>query len=131
MKYHARQYALSLIQACEGHDKKTCELIMTRWFDLLSERRQLNLLVEILIELENYYKQGKIEALVESARPLTHELRLWIKEYLKTQTDAKEVLIREKVTSNLLAGLVLRYQDKELNLSLQGVLKQLSDKIAE
>jgi F-type H+-transporting ATPase subunit delta len=69
--------------------------------------------------------KGIQKAFVTTAFPLTEELRLKVIETIKQISDKKEVELEEIVDANIIGGFVLRVDDRQLDESLSGKLKQL------
>jgi ATP synthase F1 delta subunit len=78
------------------------------------------------IEQELYEQAGQLTVHVTSARSLTDSTRQSLKKMLKDQTDAKQVVLTEKVDPGLLGGLIARSAHAELDASVRTKLNQLA-----
>lgn len=75
---------------------------------------------------ELFKQQGVLLARIDSARPLTDNVRAAVTRLLKEQTDAKSVTLTESVDPALLGGLIARTPDAQLDVSVRTKLKQLA-----
>jgi F0F1-type ATP synthase delta subunit len=81
-------------------------------------------------ELESYYHAGSLDVVVESAGPLSKAVKAWAQDYVASRSEAKVIKIREKINPDLLSGIVIKYGDKKIDLSLNQVLINLKESIA-
>ena len=129
MKYDAKRYAQALLDLSAGKTKNELAGVMENWFNLISERRQNSLLPQISQELEVLFNIDQVTVTVESARALDKKTKDWLVDYLTTIITDKKIIITEKLNPDLLSGYLIKYQDKELNLSLNGILNDLRSQI--
>ncbi|HKX24410.1 MAG TPA: F0F1 ATP synthase subunit delta [Candidatus Saccharimonadales bacterium] len=81
------------------------------------------LLLDIAHELA--VTEGHLYAEVSSAHPLDDAARAELKKYLVSATGAKAIELNEQVDADLLAGLVVRTADQELDTSARTKLDKL------
>ncbi len=129
MKYDAKRYAQALLDLSAGKTKNELAGVMENWFNLISERRQDSLLPQISQELEALFDIDQVTVTVESAKVLDKKTKDWLADYLTTIITDKKIIITEKLNPGLLSGYLIKYQDKELNLSLNGILNDLRSQI--
>ena len=129
MKYDAKRYAQALLDLSAGKTKNELAGVMENWFNLISERRQDSLLPQISQELEALFDIDQVAVTVESAKALDKKTKDWLADYLTTIITDKKIIITEKLNPDLLSGYLIKYQDKELNLSLNGILNDLRSQI--
>lgn len=93
----------------------------------LLEERMHNQAEEIILDIAKEYQnqQGIIEAEVTSAFKLSDEIKKLLNQEIKSKTGAKKVILHEQVDPSLLAGVVLRAPDMELDLTLKSKLEEL------
>lgn len=129
MKYDAKRYAQALLDLSAGKTKNELAGVMENWFNLISERRQDSLLPQISQELEALFDIDQVTVTVESVKALDKKTKDWLADYLTTIITDKKIIITEKLNPGLLSGYLIKYQDKELNLSLNGILNDLRSQI--
>jgi F-type H+-transporting ATPase subunit delta len=103
-----------------------------RFFELLVERRRVNILADVaevfgalLAEAE-----GRVHATVVSAGPLSPMQLAPIKRMLETRTG-KRVELQSETDAALLAGVVVRMGDVEMDLSLRSNLARLQERLSK
>ena len=129
MKYDAKRYAQALLELSADKTKAELTGVMEKWFNLIDERRQNSLLAQISKELEILLNSDQVTVTVESAKALDQKAKDWLTKYLSTIITDKKIIITEKLNPGLLSGYLIKYQDKELNLSLNGILNDLRSQI--
>lgn len=130
MKYDAKRYAQALVESCQGKTESEMTVLVNAWLDLIIKQGQKSLLPLITKEVEMLYRADEVDVLIESAKPLDTETRNWLTQYLSTIITGKKLVFQEQANPELLTGYLIKYQDKELNLSLKGILNDLRDQIA-
>lgn len=131
MKYDAKRYAQALLEASQDKTKAELVGVMENWFNLINERRQNSLLAQISKELETLLNSDEVTVTVESAKSLDQKAKDWLTKYLSTIITDKKIIITEKLNPGLLSGYLIKYQDKELNLSLSRILNNLKEQISQ
>ncbi len=131
MKYDAKRYAQALLEASQDKTKTELVGVMENWFNLINERRQNSLLPQISKELETLLNSDEVTVTVESAKSLDQKAKDWIIKHLATIITDKKIIISETINPTLLSGYLIKYQDKELNLSLSGILNNLKEQISQ
>lgn len=129
MKYDAKRYAQALLDLSADKSKSEVTAVLENWFGLISERRQNSLLPAISKELEALFNQDQITVTVESAKALDKKTKDWLSEHLAKIITDKKIIISEIINPTLLSGYLIKYQDKELNLSLNRILNDLRSQI--
>lgn len=106
-------------------DKKVNELTL-RFFEIISRKNRENILPDIAEAFHNQYneRKGIVIAQVVTAFPLDEKLRDQFKQVVKSHFN-KEVELKEKVDDSLIGGYVLTIEDKQIDETLNGKLKQL------
>lgn len=82
----------------------------------------------VLLDIAREYatQQGHLYADVSSAFPLDASARTELQQYLKQQTGATSVELNESIDQALLAGVVVRTSDEELDTSAATKLNRLT-----
>ena len=75
--------------------------------------------------------KGIVTAEVSSAIALTAESRAEIVALVKKELGANEVMIKEKVNSNLIGGFILKVGDKQFDASIASGLNKLKNEFAQ
>jgi|GEM_PF-2031558 F0F1-type ATP synthase delta subunit len=129
MKYSAKQYSQAIFELSQTKSMTELPKLIDDWLALISSQGQVSLLPQITTELDKIFNAQQLQVTVTSARPLSDQSKHWLIEYLQVIAPDKQVVIIEKTDPEILAGCLIRYQDQELNLSLQGVLTDLHEQI--
>ena len=100
------------------------------FLDLLLRHRQLSLLDEIRrifldLRQESF---GVLKALVETARPMSHESRARLKEALSTATG-RDVMLVEQLRPELIGGVRIHVGDRIVDGSLAGRLAKIKEHV--
>ena len=82
----------------------------------------------VLLDIAREYtlQQGHLYADVSSAFPLGASAKAELQAYLKQQTGAKSVELNEAIDARLLAGVIVRTSDEELDTSAATKLNRLT-----
>ncbi len=75
--------------------------------------------------------KGIVTAEVSSATPLTEASRTEIIAIVKKETNANEVVIKEKVNADLIGGFILKVGDKQFDASIANGLNKLKKEFAQ
>lgn len=131
MKVSANQYAQALwaaLNECRTDDQRRA--VADRFAAEIKERNDLKLRPEIEKDFRriDFLADGEIEALVESARPLSKSDLERLKEGLKKETDLK-IVWRETINPKVVAGAKVYVGDDIYDYSLADGLKQLREAI--
>ncbi len=132
MKISVQQYAKSLFDSVTDKSEKELKLVLKNFVVLLGRNRELNKakeIINIFTELWNK-SHGEITAELVSARELGPTARELVVNYLKERTNAKKVILEEKINKKLIGGFVLRYDNKVVDASVKTSLEELRNKIS-
>ncbi|MCB9802436.1 ATP synthase F1 subunit delta [Candidatus Nomurabacteria bacterium] len=123
--------AQSIYQAIEEAKGKKTEQVVDNFLVYLREHHLLNLLPLILAELKNIRNQelGIVSVKVKSAHDLSKETMKDLEKFIFKRLDKKVELEIEEEKS-LLGGVVLSFQDKQIDLSLKNRLNHLFKKLS-
>jgi len=106
------------------------EKVVTSFIIYLEKHSLLTLIPNILEELENIHLEEKdiIKTEILSSEELNKEELDNISRLLKNKLN-KDINIKTKQDKNLLGGLVIKYKDKIIDLSLKKQLKNLNKQL--
>lgn len=134
-KLKASHYAKALYEALkESKEEKERKKIFKNFLKLLQLNNDLRLAENILEEFKKilFSQEGILEIEIITRYPLEKKEKDKIKTKLKktfTLKGFKDIKLLEKVDSNLLGGMVLRYNDVLIDASLKKILKDLRKKL--
>ncbi len=133
MKITPKQYAQGLYDLLDDQKQLEIKKIIVNFVEFLAQKRDLNKIKNIILELEKIFQdnQGEKEVTIISARPLNTAAKKYLKEYLIKKSQSNSIIIKEKIDSKIIGGFIARYEDKVIDGSLQYNLslfrKQLSN----
>ena len=132
MKASAEQYARVLLETLEGKSEKEAKKIIADFVVVLGKNRELNQEKEIIEFFQNIWdkEHGELPAELLSARSLDKTSKDSVVDYIKDKTEAKKVILEEKINKDIIGGFILRYNGKIIDGSLRNSLNQLKLKIS-
>jgi len=100
-------------------------------FILIKDKRlnYLNKIIEDTIK-KRKEKENLLEAIIESVVPLESMQENMIKQMLAEKTN-KQILIKNLINADLIAGLRIKLEDVVIDNSVQGKIERLRNKISE
>ncbi|EKB48413.1 ATP synthase F1 subunit delta [Cecembia lonarensis] len=112
---------------------KTGNAITLSFFEIITRKNRANVLVSTAREFKKLYNlhMGIQEAEVITTLPLTDDLRKRFEEIVKEISGLNKVVLIEKIDKDLIGGFVLKVNDKLLDDSLSGKLRNLRLKFAQ
>lgn len=126
-----RAYAQALYEAVEDKKKPEIKILVDNFLKLLQEKNQLSQISEIVAEIETIDNKAhhRIQAEVISALHLDEGTINKLEKFIHERTGAREVIWEKKIDKNILGGVILKFQDTVLDISLAGILETLADEI--
>jgi F-type H+-transporting ATPase subunit delta len=105
--------------------------VVKTFLALVSENNRANHLDGVAIKYKQLYQelQGKQEAEVTTAVPLTPALEKVVMEKIKTLTDKKIELV-SRVDQDIIGGFILRLGDQQFDASVANQLQSLEHKLS-
>ncbi len=131
MKIKAKQYATSLFESIKDKNETKAKEIIENFANILINNNDISKLGEII----KYFKalSNKEESIIEaeliSAKKIDSKMVGELEKFIIKQTESKKIVMRESEDSNLLGGVILRYGDKSLDLSLRNKLNKFKKQI--
>lgn len=131
MKITAKQYAIVLLECLEGKDEKNVKETLKKFAEVLRANNNLSLLGGIIRFFNEAWdkKNNTVEAEIVTARKISKEAIVELEKFIKARAGSDKVKMSEKINSSLLGGVVLRYGNKSLDLSLKNKLVELKRQI--
>ena len=139
----SREFRLLLRNPIVKHDKKLAILkaifggkvsdVTMRLLTIVTEHNRESALEWIATEFRMQYNimQGRQEATVTSAAPLTAISRHEMMQLVRRQTGLQDVELTEKVDAELIGGFVLRVGDRQIDDSVRTNLRKLRTSLTE
>lgn len=122
-----KQYAESLYQCLEGISNKEINIIIENFVKVLkknNDTNKLNRIIEQFCIIWNK-KEGIVDAEIISAKKLDNEIIKSLNYYIFKLSGAKKVFVNQKVDKNILGGVIIKYEDKIFDGSLETKLVEL------
>lgn len=106
------------------------EKTFINFIKVLIEKGRENAIVDAFKEFKDLYlnKNNKVVARVYTAVPLNDEQKEKVKEIVKKTTN-KVAIIEEEIDKDLIMGLKILVEGKEIDLSLSGSFKRLEENL--
>jgi|WetSurMetagenome_2_1015567.scaffolds.fasta_scaffold00819_12 F-type H+-transporting ATPase subunit delta len=127
MKITAKQYATVLLESLEGRDEKQTGEVLKKFAEVLLSNNHLSLFPGIIRFFKEAWdkKHGTAEAEIVTARKISQLAIAELEKFIKARAGSNEVELKEKIDPSLLGGVVLRYGNKSLDLSLKNKLSEI------
>jgi ATP synthase F1 delta subunit len=131
MKINAKQYAVVLLDSLDGKNEKEAGEIIKKFAEVLRANNHLSLLGGIIRFFNEAWdkKNNTVEAEIVTARKIGTHAIAELEKFIKARARSEDVELTEKIDSSLLGGVVLRYGNKSLDLSLKNKLAELKRQI--
>jgi len=131
MKITAKQYATVLLESLEDKNEKQAGEIIKKFADVLRANNHLSLLGGIIRFFNEAWdkKNNTVEAEIVTARVISKQAIAELEKFIKSRAGSDKVEMSEKIDPSLLGGVVLRYGNKSLDLSLKTKLADLKRQI--
>lgn len=127
MKITSTQYAKSLYETTVGKTQPEIDGVVANFIKLLQKSRKIKLADKIIAKFSEIWNKenGIVEAEVATARKLESSQAHKVKSFLKEKYQAKEVVINNKIDSNIKGGIVIKVRDEILDGSVARQLREL------
>jgi F-type H+-transporting ATPase subunit delta len=131
MKITAKQYATVLLESLEDKNEAQISEVIKKFADVLRANNHLSLLGGIIRFFNEAWdkKNNTAEAEIVTARKISKEAIAELEKFIKARAGSDKVEMSEKIDPSLLGGVVLRYGNKSLDLSLKNKLAELKRQI--
>lgn len=105
--------------------------ITRKSFDLLCDKKRENELLAVSHSYVKMYDQSKgiNKVAVISALPLDSDLQNRVKSYIQNVLNLDNVEMSNEVDANIIGGIIIKHEDKLLDLSVASELKRIRKEI--
>jgi F-type H+-transporting ATPase subunit delta len=123
--------ASSVYQTIKDKKDKEIDGVVDNFIVYLKEKRLMTVLPEVIKELEALYleEQGIIKAQISSKTDLTDRDIKAVADILKKKTG-QEIITEQVKDEEVLGGVVVKYNDKIIDMSLKRQLNNLSKQLS-
>lgn len=127
MRITTNQYAKSLYELTADKSQADIDGVVANFLKVLQKNRRMKLASKIIEKFAEIWnkKNGIIEAEITSRELLSGEVRTKVRTYLRTKYQAKEVVISNRIDSNIKGGIVIKVGDEILDGSVARQLREL------
>lgn len=128
----AKIIAKTLWRLSQDLGRNETDELTTRLFDFLKNKNKSNLIPVILEEVKNisYQENDQLLAEVWSRYALTENEQASIKTRLHKQTG-RQAVIKHRVVDDIFGGLLIKYEDKVIDLTIKKQLENLEQYLGE
>ncbi|MBU0637025.1 MAG: ATP synthase F1 subunit delta [Patescibacteria group bacterium] len=129
MKITTKQCALNLYKTIDNKSLKEIKINIKNFVKFLIKKNQLtkiDQIIEQFIKIWDFEKKI-VETEIISTKELDIKTEKSLKKYIKDLTQAKEIIIKQKIDQSLLGGVIIKYRDKILDGSLRNSLRELKE----
>ncbi len=129
-KEQARVLARSVYLAIK--ETKDVKKVVDNFLIYINQHRLENLIKEVLKELEQLYFEEKniVSTKVITKEELNKDEIKVIEQLVKQKTD-KQALVQTELNQEILGGVVVKYHDKVIDLSLKNQLNNLAKQLSK
>jgi len=127
MRATPKQYALSLFESLKDADESQVKNVVREFAKILIKNNEVAKVERIVRHFIDFWNKGKgiIEAEIISARELEEEIIKLLRYYVVKLVKNKNIKISRKIDKDILGGVIVKYDDKILDLSLKTKLEEL------
>ena len=132
MAFPIRNYARALYEASIGKTKAEVAELVVRTLTIMKEKSSLSKTAALIAEVERLddIASDRLRASVESAHRLDDDMIEKLEKVLHHRTGAKEIIWEKHVDKALLGGVIVRYGDTILDMSLVSRVQALKETIS-
>jgi len=131
MKITTNQYAKSLYEMTAGKSKREIDGVAGNFIKFLIKNRQKKMFPKIIQRFSEIWnnENGVVETEVITSRTNDQGTMNSIEKFIKDKYQAKEVIFKNKVDSNIKGGIIIKIGDEVLDGSIATQLKELKQKL--
>ncbi|MCD4705954.1 ATP synthase F1 subunit delta [bacterium] len=131
MKITSRQYALSLYELVQNKDEKEIDFVLKNFVNVLVKNSDLKLSKKIITEFTKLCDEADGIAKIDviSVKKLDQEIIGLLSKHIAEKLDKKNIIINNKISKNILGGIVLRYGDTIIDGSFRNKINCLKNKL--
>lgn len=126
-----RAYAQALYEAAEEKKKPDLKEIVDNFLRVLKEKNQLSKVEDIISELGliDDRTHQRLQVDVTSAFPLDEKTLHTLEKFLQKKTTMKEIVWNKKIDTTILGGVLLKFEDTVIDVSLSQAIEALTEDI--
>ncbi len=128
MKIKPKQYAQSLFESIKDANNKQAKNIISRLIEVLVANNQKSQLPKIISYFNLLWNREKniVEAEIISAKELDKKTLQILEKVIKRKIPTgSEIELNKKIDENIKGGFIIRLEDRILDSSLSGRVKEL------
>ncbi len=131
MKISPKKYAQALFLSLKDKSNEESIEVINRFVELLKDHHQLGASRKIVFYLDKLYQSTGLSwpVTIQSAHKLSSDNKKIIIDFLKNKAKGAELDLQEEIRSELLGGIILRYQDKIYDASFKTRLNNFNKEI--
>lgn len=131
MSISVNTYARALYEAAEQKSKAEVRELVDNFLQMLRDKNALKFAPAVMAEVEKLddTAEGIIRAQATSAHRLEEALFKKFEKIIMVRTGAKKVVWQKEIDKDLFGGVVIKYNDTILDLSLATTITSLADHI--
>lgn len=128
----AREIAKSVWRLSRELDRKEVDALLDRLLDFLCKKNKFGLVEQILKELQkiSYAADGQVLTELWSRYPLTEHEEAGIKSQIRRLTG-RQAVIKRVATDDILGGLLIKFDEQVLDLTIKHQLESLKKVLSE
>jgi F-type H+-transporting ATPase subunit delta len=129
-KITPKQYATSLYESIKDSHGEELTMRIRNFLLVIKKRKDLKNINKIYQAFVKVYQisEGILSAEVTTSHPLNHKVKEEIIHWLKIETK-RDPELTEKVDSEILGGVIIKYEDTIIDASLKNRLNNLQIKL--
>ncbi|MEA2088416.1 MAG: ATP synthase F1 subunit delta [Patescibacteria group bacterium] len=131
MKITSKQYALSLYKLVQNRDEKEINFVLKNFVNVLAKNSDLKLSKKIITEFEKFCDEADGTAKIDviSVKKLDKEIIGLLNKHIAAKLDKKNIIINNKISKNILGGIILKYGDTIIDGSFRKKINCLKNKL--
>lgn len=131
MKNQAKILATALYEASKNRKGKELDMVIANFSNYLSQHHLVSMIPSILVNLESiHFKvEGIVATKLISKEELPQSEVKKIVDLVKKNTK-QEVVVKTEIDEDLLGGVVVKYNDKIIDMSIRQQLNNLAKQLS-
>jgi F-type H+-transporting ATPase subunit delta len=131
MRLTVNQYAKALYGSVKDKSQDEANLIVANFLKLLQKNKQTKLTKKIIEKFSAVWNEahGIVEAEIVSREELDADTLQKIKEFIRKEYTAKEVIIKTIIDASIKGGIIIRVGDELMDASVERKLRELRNSL--
>lgn len=134
MNITPQKYAQGLYELTQDKkEKNEINIVLQKFVSVLSDNRDLLKMDDILKHFVKIYntEANILDVELISRFKLDDQMINELKQYIRRKTNFQNINIVNKIDENILGGVIIKYNDQVLDMSLSSTLRQLKRKMID